>query len=146
MRLCLLPLIALVACAHAPKSGGLETLKPAVETFHQRIRWRDYRGAAELLLPERREAFLKARAEQQDDKDLTITDYQLEDARLLGEGDRALVVARLSWMRLPSISEHSDLVTTELVFRDAAWWVARQDKGPFAPELDVPYQPPDAGR
>src|SRR5437868_3482545 len=101
--------LALASCAHVPKSGGIETLKPAADTFHQRIRWRDYRGAAELLVPERREAFGKARAEKHDDKDLTISDYQLEDARLFGDGDRALVVSRISWVRLPSVSENSDL-------------------------------------
>ena len=144
--LCLAP-TALAACAHAPRSGGLETLKPAVETFHQRIRWKDYRGAAELLVPDRREAFLKARAQKNDDRDLSITDYQLEDARLDADGLRAIVVSRVSWVRLPSVSEKTEVLSTELVFRDGAWLVARQDGGPFVPELEAEYAAtaPDAG-
>lgn len=138
---------ALASCAHVPRSGGLETLKPAIETFHQRVRWKDFRGATELLVPERRAAFEKARVDLNDARDLSITDYQLEDVRLVDDGMRAIVVSRISWVRLPSPSEHPDMVTSEFVFQNNAWQLARQDQGPFAPELQAAYEwsPPDAG-
>ena len=122
-------------------------MKPAIETFHQRVRWKDFRGATELLVPERRAAFEKARKDQNDNRDLSITDYQLEDVRLVDDGMRAIVVSRISWVRLPSVSEHPDLVTSEFVFQFGAWQLARQDSGPFAPELQAEYEwsPPDAG-
>lgn len=137
----------LAACAHVPLSGGVATLKPAVETFHQRVRWKDFRGTVELLVPERREAFEKARKDQNDDRDLSITDYQLEDVRLVDDGMRAIVVSRISWVRLPSVSEHADVVTSEFVFQQGAWQLARQDSGPFVPELQPAYEwvRPDAG-
>jgi hypothetical protein len=128
--LCLLAL----GCAHAPRSTGLSGLKPFAEDFHRRIRWKDYRGAANLLVLERREAFLAARREQHDERDLSITDYDIEDARMKDEL-HAKVVTRLSWVRLPSPSEHTETVTSEFVFREGSWWLERQDAGPFAPEL-----------
>lgn len=132
------------ACAHGPRRGTLESLKPAVETFHQRVRWKDYRGAAELLVPERREAFQKAVRSRNDERDLSITDYELEEARLSADGRTAWVESRLSWVRLPSVTERSEVITSEYVFLQGAWWLARQDAGPFAAELEAPYTPPPA--
>ncbi len=123
------------ACAHNQKADGLEALKPAIETFHQRIRWKDYRGAAEMIVDERRAAFHLARAAQHDDRDLSFTDYQLEDAKLSDDGLSATVVSRLSWMRLPSVTEKEALVTSHWVYRSNSWWIESQDAGPFLPEL-----------
>ncbi len=111
-----------------------------------RVRWKDFRGAAELVVPERRDGFGNAREAKRDTRDLSITDYQLEDARLSPDGTRATVVSRISWTRLPSVSENSDLVTSEFVFRDGSWLLARQDAGPFAGELsgDLPEKNPRA--
>ncbi len=123
------------ACAHIKSSADLEGLRAAAETFHQRIRWKDFRGAAELIVPERRASFQAAREAQRDDRDLSITDYQLEDARLSADGSSAVVVSRLNWTRLPSLSEASELVSSEFVLRDGTWLIARQSGGPFAREL-----------
>jgi hypothetical protein len=116
-------------------------LKPAAETFHQRVRWKDFRGAAELVVPERRKAFEDARKRQHDDRDLEIMDYELEDARLL-DRDRAVVVSKLSWSRLPSLTVNTDVVSSEFIWLDGVWFLTRQDAGPFAAELEAPYEPP----
>jgi hypothetical protein len=118
-------------------------LKPAAEVFHQRVRWKDFRGAAELLVPERRQAFEDARKRQHDDRDLQIMDYDLEDARLAGR-DRAVVVSKLSWSRLPSLTVNTDTVSSEFIWLGSAWFLARQDSGPFARELAAPYEPTPA--
>src|SRR5215467_3753856 len=46
--------VALGACAHGSKLVSAEEMRSTAESFHERIRWRDYRGAAELLIPGRR--------------------------------------------------------------------------------------------
>lgn len=132
--LALLLALALVGCAHSPKSN-LETLKPVVEGFHKSIRWRDYRGAAKVIVPERREHFEDARRELKDEEDLSITDYELEDVKLSEDGQRATVISRVQWMRLPSVSAKTATVTSEFVYRDGAWLLERQLGGPFAGEL-----------
>jgi hypothetical protein len=45
------------------------------------------------------------------------------------------VVSRVSWMRLPSVTEKTELVTTELIRKDGVWLLSRQQGGPFAREL-----------
>lgn len=135
----LVPLLLLTllggACAHTPKSTGMEGLKPVVEDFHKRIRWKDFRGAARHLIPERREAFVRARSELHDERDLSITDFEILEAVLEPDGMRATVTTRLQWMRLPSASEQTATVTSEFVFRDGTWLLERMLDGPFAGEL-----------
>jgi hypothetical protein len=138
MRL-IVPLLLLAlsggACAHTTQSTGLEGLRPVVEDFHQRVRWKDFRGAAKYLVPESREVFLRARAEHRDDRDLSITDFEILDVQLAPDGMRAIVVTRMQWMRLPSPSEQTATVTSEYVFRDKAWLLERMDEGPFEGEF-----------
>jgi hypothetical protein len=118
------------ACATLPK-GDVEELKPAAEKFHERIRWKDFRGAAELVVPELRMRFVRSRLASNDEKDLFITDFQLEDAQVAANRLEASVVSRISWYRLPSTTEKSEIVTSLLVWREGQWLVERQDAGPF---------------
>jgi hypothetical protein len=135
----------LAACAHAPAAPAPdpESIRSAVEAFHRRARWKDFRGAADLIVADRRQAFIDARAQMRDERDLTISDYELADVRLDPEGERAWVVSRISWLRLPSVTEQTQLVTTELVGTGRSWKIARQDCGPFEDALSAPYAPPE---
>jgi hypothetical protein len=123
------------ACAHTPQSTGLEGLRPVVEDLHKRIRWKDFRGAARHIVPERREAFLQARRELQDERDLSITDFEVLEVTLEPDGMRAIVTTRFQWMRLPSPSEQTATVTSEFVFQQGAWLLVRMFEGPFDGEL-----------
>lgn len=127
--------LVLGACATTSKKSSLEALKPTVESFHQLIRWKDYRAASSLVVPERREDFQRARREHKDDQDLSIADYEIEDVKLSDDGQRATVHSRIQWMRLPSASAHTDVVTSEFVLRDGKWLLERQEDGPFEGEL-----------
>jgi hypothetical protein len=123
-------------CATLPK-GDVEELKPAAEKFHERIRWKDFRGAAELVIPELSMNFVRSRLASNDEKDLFITDFQLEDAQVAPNMLEASVVSRISWYRLPSTTEKSEIVTSLLVWREGQWLLERQDSGPFV-ELSAP--------
>jgi hypothetical protein len=130
--------LLLGACAHGPKLGTAEEIRSAADLFHQRIRWRDFRGAAELLVPERREPFEQALKARGDERDLSVSDYELERERISADGSNATIVSRVSWTRLPSVTEKTELVTSEFVRRDGVWLLARQQGGPFAFELGSP--------
>ncbi|TQF09154.1 hypothetical protein FJV41_46080 [Myxococcus llanfairpwllgwyngyllgogerychwyrndrobwllllantysiliogogogochensis] len=127
--------LALSGCATVSKKSDLEELKPTVDKFHQLIRWKDFRSASRLLVPERRAAFSRARVELHDERDLSITDYEIEEVRLAEDGAHATVQSRIQWMRLPSASENTAVVLSEFVFRDGVWLLERQDAGPFVDEL-----------
>ena len=126
--------LAVGACAHAPRRGDLDSLKPVVEAFHQGVRWGDFSAAARTVAPERREAFLKARRDLREEKDLSILDYALEDVQLAPDGQRAVVTSRMQWLRLPSMSATEQRVTSHFAWREHAWVLERQEGGPF-PEL-----------
>lgn len=132
-----------LSCAHSPPTGERSGPVGASEAFWKRARWRDWRGAAEVIVPERQKQFEKAREVQGDEKDLTLTDYELLEAKPAIEG-KAVVVTKVSWIRLPSVTEKTDTVTTELVQLGSVWFVAQQDSGPFAPELKEAYRAPKA--
>jgi hypothetical protein len=132
---CALAAFALGACAHGPKLGTAEEIRSTADSFHQRIRWRDFRGAAELLIPERRARFEHALKVSGAERDLSISDYELEQERISADGTVATVVSRVSWMRLPSVTEKTELVTSELIRKDGVWLLSRQQGGPFAREL-----------
>jgi hypothetical protein len=122
-------------CATVRGQGDAEALKPAIEAFHQALRWKDFRAAADRLVPERRAAFIQARLKNQDERDLFITDFQLEDAVVARDQRSATVVSKLSWYRLPDSVEQQAVISTTMVWRDSAWLVESQDDGPFSPEL-----------
>ncbi len=142
---CLLGVSALLlvsACAHTRRSSGAEGARTAAELFHHRARWKDFGGAALLVVPEKRAAFEEARRLLKDDRELSISDYQLDELTLSADGLAARVISKVGWHRLPSLSQHDDTVVTELVWRDGAWLVSRQELGPFHEELAGPYEPP----
>ena len=132
-------------CVTVPK-GEIEDLKPAVRAVHQSFRWKDFRGAAEMMVAERQEAFIKARTKLNDDKDLFITNFELEDAKLSPDMLVAKAVTRISWYRLPSTSEQTATVTSIFVWRDGIWQLESQDDGPFEDLKPAPKKKPAPGQ
>ncbi|WP_233601337.1 MULTISPECIES: hypothetical protein [Corallococcus] len=119
----------------------MEALRPVVEGFHKNLRWRNYRTVSTFLVPEERQDFDRKRRELHDDRDLTVTDFEIEDVKLAEDGRHATVHSRIQWMRLPSVTEQTDTVTSEFVFRDGAWLLEKQLSGPFAGELEPREKP-----
>jgi hypothetical protein len=133
-----LPVLALAligSCAHLARGDGAEGARKAADLFHHRVRWKDYGGAAHLLAPELRQRFEKARRTLGDERDLSISDYQLDEIEVAPDVSTAKVASKISWNRLPSLSQHEDSVLTELALRDGAWLIVRQTGGPFDGEL-----------
>ena len=123
------------ACAHTQKKSDPQSLRPVVENFHKRVRWKDYRFAARYIVPERRQDFERALRERKDERDLDITDYEIEEVQFVQEGERAIVTSRFKWTRLPSMSEQTDIVTSEFVYREGTWLLEKQQGGPFDGDL-----------
>ena len=132
-----------LACVHGRPGGDPENARKTAELFHHRSRWKDYGGAALLIVPEKRRAFDESRRRLNDERDLSISDFQLDEITVAGDGSAARVVSRMSWYRLPSVTAHEDTVVTDFVFRGGTWLIARQTGGPFEEDLSGPYVPPE---
>lgn len=144
----LLPLAALslcvgLACVHTRPGGDPETARKTADLFHHRARWKDYGGASMLIVPEKRKAFDESRRLLNDDRDLSISDFQLDEITVAADGSAARIVSKMSWYRLPSATAHEDTVVTDFIFRDGVWMIARQTGGPFEEDLSGPYLPPE---
>lgn len=138
MRTTLLLAVALTGCATTRQKGDLADLKPTVEAFHRHLRWKDFRGATDFMVREKRAEFIKARLDRNDDRDLTVSDYQLEDCTVEADARTAACVSRINWLRLPSVSETSEVVTSVFVWDGRHWRLRSQVNGPFQPELAPP--------
>jgi len=130
--LALLPLVvSLSGCAHNPFDPG-PNLKSDAEDFEKSLRFQDYAGAAQLVVPARRQAFLAAR--RKEGNDLEVTDMEVIDVQMSPDGKQAVVVSRMRWVRLPSVSESTAEVQGAWVLSGNAWQLAALAGGPF-PEL-----------
>jgi hypothetical protein len=129
--LCLLLALPLLACSHTDKTEGPTALKKTADDFMRRVRWNDFPSASELVVPEKRDAFVHDRRKARDDKDLKIDNYDLNELKMAPDAMSGQVEADLSYYKLPSISLKEDSVTLFLVFRDGHWLVDHMVGGPF---------------
>jgi hypothetical protein len=120
-------LLGVVGCHQSGATAG--ALKSAYEEFELRARWAESGAVAQLLVPERRSAFLAARA--RDAADLSITDLELVNVAQSPEGDRATVISRWRWIRLPSASEQVQEAEAHWVARDGQWLLESIQGGPW---------------
>lgn len=119
------------ACAHSQKPTDLENLRPTVEEFHKRVRWKDYRFATRYIVPERRKDFEKSLEDHQDEQDLDVTEFEIESVEMRDENQRAVVTSSIRWTHLPSVSVKKATVTSEFVYRNGTWLLEKQQGGPF---------------
>ncbi len=121
----------LAACSHN-LFDPTPNLKTDVDDFEKALRFQDYSGAASLVVPERRQAFLAAR--RKEGTDLEVTDMEVIDAQMTPDGKQANVISRMRWVRLPSVSEVTAEVHEHWVLVGNGWLVVSLAGGPF-PEL-----------
>ncbi|HUM10663.1 MAG TPA: hypothetical protein VLT82_06910 [Myxococcaceae bacterium] len=107
-------------------------LKSTYEDFEVKARWSESAAVAQMLVPERRSQFLAARA--RDGSDLNITDIELLNVVPGETGERATVITRWRWFRLPSTSEQAQEATAVWVARGGEWLLESMQGGPY-PDL-----------
>jgi hypothetical protein len=113
----------------------VDSLKSAAKELHQRARWRDWRGFVELIVEDRRGAFLAARKNAHDSRDLSITDYEVLDVRMKEGNVRGDALTRMSWLQLPSVTERTEEVWSHWEFMKGTWYLDSMEGGPFAQDL-----------
>ena len=143
-RLAFFALLALAApaCAHLQPKATAASLSQATDTFFRFLRWGpDLRGAAQLLVQDSQRAWLERALNAREDRDLKVTEAELDDLKLRPDGT-ATTVTRLTWYRLPSVTTKTERVTLEWVDRDGVWYAAAIVGGPLP--LSAPPLPPGA--
>ena len=151
MKATTLPLLAWALLGVGCHVGGatVSTLKSTYEEFEQRARWADdAAAAAQLMVPERRAAFLAART--RDATDLSITDIELLDVVVAEDSQKATVISRYRWVP-PPLDLGEDRRREERCGSCGAndWFLESMQGGPFpdlAPHEIKSAHRPGAGR
>ena len=123
-------LLGVVGC-HQPSAPAKE-LKSTYEDFETKARWGESAAVAQLIVPERRNTFLAARAK--DGSDLSITDIELQNVVIAEDGETAIVTTKWRWLRMPSTSEQAQESTAIWVGRGGQWLLESMQGGPY-PDL-----------
>ena len=123
-------ILAAAGCATTPKKASSRELRETTEAFSRRLRWGDFKGMAQFIVPEQRLAYVKGILERGDDETLKVIDYELEHVQYLPEG-AAIVLARVSWHRLPSVTTQSEVVSIHFEDRDGVWLIGEVEDGPL---------------
>ena len=120
------------ACSHGLFSPGPDQLRSASEDFEKSLRFQDYGGAAQFVVPARRSAFVAARRKEAND--LTITDMEVIDVQMAPDGQKAIVLSRMRWVKLPSVTEVTGEVQARWEILNNGWLLVSLAGSPF-PEL-----------
>jgi hypothetical protein len=125
--------LSLLACSHGAFESTAGQLKTDSGDFEKSLRFQDYGGAAQLVAPSKRQAFLAAR--RREGNDLTITDMEVVDVQMSADAKNAVVMSRMRWVKLPSATEVTAEVHEAWVASGTGWLLVSLSGGPF-PELE----------
>lgn len=93
-------LLSLIACSGHLKPVG-EIGEKSRDDFMNAVRWKQYKVAADFMLPENRQDFLTTFNKL---KDIHITDVRLLDLKETAEGRRFETSIEMDYYLLPSVS------------------------------------------
>jgi hypothetical protein len=92
--------LIVVACASQVKPTA-KLGEKSLDTFMSDLRWKSFKSAASLMLPEHRQGFIKTFTTL---KDIDITDVRLIDLQTLEEGQRFEATVEMEYYLLPSVT------------------------------------------
>lgn len=94
-------LFSLLACSSSLDKSPSEVGEMSRDDFMSALRWKQYKVAAEFMLPENRKDFLATFNKL---KDIHITDVRLLDLQETAEGRRFETSIEMDYYLLPSVS------------------------------------------
>jgi hypothetical protein len=127
--------VSFLACAHGQRDDRGTALKKAAHQYLISVRWSDWMSASQLIVPEKRDAFMHARRKGHDERDLSISDFEIEEVKMAPDTLSGEVTAELNYTRLPSVTVKTEDTTLFLIWRDGRWLVDHEVGGPF-PDLE----------
>jgi hypothetical protein len=109
-----------------------DELKHSAERFGRQVQWSDLRGAALNFTPMARAIFVAETTKRDDEKNLKVTDVELEDMVIAKDGKSAVVTTKLTWYRMPDLSTKTERMVMHWEVRDNFWVLTQIDGGPVA--------------
>ena len=106
-------LFSLLACSSHLDKPVTEVAEMSRDDFMNALRWKQYKVAAEFMLPENRKDFLATFRKL---KDIHITDVRLLDLQETAEGRRFETSIEMDYYLLPSVSLKTFSFTQDWVY------------------------------
>ena len=106
-------LFSLLACSSHLDKPVTEVAEMSRDDFMNALRWKQYKVAAEFMLPENRKDFLATFRKL---KDIHITDVRLLDLQETAEGRRFETSIEMDYYLLPSVSVKTFSFTQDWVY------------------------------
>jgi len=106
-------LFSLLACSSHLDTPVTEVAEMSRDDFMNALRWKQYKVAAEFMLPENRKDFLATFRKL---KDIHITDVRLLDLQETVEGRRFETSIEMDYYLLPSVSVKTFSFTQDWVY------------------------------
>ena len=106
-------LFSLLACSSHFDKPVTEVAEMSRDDFMNALRWKQYKVAAEFMLPENRKDFLTTFNKL---KDIHITDVRLLDLQETAEGRRFETSIEMDYYLLPSVSLKTFCFTQDWVY------------------------------
>lgn len=98
---CFAILFSLLACSSSLDKSAIDIGEMSRDDFMNALRWKQYKVAAEFMLPENRQDFLATFSNL---KDIHITDVRLLDLQESAEGRRFDTSVEMDYYLLPSVT------------------------------------------
>ena len=119
-------LLLLMACSHLQGSGSPDELDHTLDLYWKAFRWQDPVAGSSFVLPSARGTWLRRRDAEA--KDLTVTSFEVQGERVDPDGQTARTYIKVTWFKLPSTVEQSDLVEQRWIY-DRGNWQVTAEKG-----------------
>jgi hypothetical protein len=118
-----------LGCAHLKDSGQDDDLDHAVDLYWKAAHWRDPIAGSSFVAPDQRSDWLRTRDKLE--KDLNITNYEIQGEKIDPGSTTASVIVRLTWYMLPSLVERTELVNQRWIYSSSHWLVSSEKGGPL---------------
>lgn len=126
----------LVGCG---AGAGREALQDAVRTFNSQVRWARWGGAAQFVAPDLRAEWLASRTAH--GSALRITDLQVHQVNLEGDGTEATVMVGINWYMLPTMNVQFTAWKQSWKLLEGHWTMTEEvPVKADAPKPEVPVQ------
>ena len=120
---------AALACAHVQDQSAVEELDHDVDLYWKAMHWQDAIAGAAFVTTDQRTEWLRVRDKAE--KSLSITSWEIQGEKLDRAGQAATALVKITWFKLPSTVEETDLVEQRWVHVAGHWLAASEKGGPL---------------
>ena len=119
-------LCASVMLACNPSQTPLARLQRASVSYYDGLRWKQFGQSAQRIPPLLRQRFIEEREEERER--FFVVDYDVAQVELAPSEERARIIVKFTWYRLPSTTLEKTRMLQEWQSLDGTWMLLSQEE------------------